>query len=88
MKLLLEANDECGQSDTQRSADLAKFDQIEPSFARFVFGNKRLRLFQHQCQVFLAKPRAQSELAQDKLQGHLLRSEDALVHSPIQAGLI
>jgi len=64
MKELLELPDEVDERDAENPADLAQFEQIEPSRSGFVIANKCLWLAECACHVNLAKASLDPELAE------------------------
>jgi hypothetical protein len=60
--LLLETSHQFEQRHAKSLTNLAEFDQVEPSLARFILRYERLRLVQPVGKVFLPQSRSETKL--------------------------
>jgi hypothetical protein len=79
--MLLKAAYQFEQRHSECLTDLAKFNQVQPTFSRFILRHEGLRLPEAFGQIFLPKSCTQTELPQDLLKDFLFQSKDALLHS-------
>lgn len=80
MQLPLEAAYQVRQGYPYGLADLTKFNQVQPAFARFILRNKTLGFPEAHGQVFLSEPRTQAQLPEDSLKDFLFWGKNALLH--------